>query len=258
VNPVRISIFVPTYNAGAHLAATLARIPAPVWENILTCWIINDGSTDDTRRIADELAAGNARVRTVHFERNRGYGAVVKEGLSRCKAEDASVTACLHGDGQYPSEEIGAFVDMMTEENVDLLQGSRHAGGTALAGGMPLYKFVAGKCLSWIENRALGLHLTDYHSGFLFYSRRALNHLPVSALSSSFDIDVELIACARALGLRIAERPIPTRYAGEVSHLHPIPYGLRVLRMTARFATGYYHRLCRQQSCASAPDALRP
>jgi hypothetical protein len=128
----------------------------------------------------------------------------------------------------------------MQKHQIDLLQGSRHKLGTARDGGMPLYKIVAGQALTWLENRCFGLALTDYHSGFLVYSRRALLTIPFTDLSSYFDFDLEVIASAVALGLEVDELGIPTRYAGEKSHLQPIRYGYRVLMVLYRYQLGRY------------------
>ena len=126
------------------------------------------------------------------------------------------------------------------EHGIDVLQGSRHKDGTALAGGMPRYKWLSGKILTWLENKTFGLAMTDYHSGFLLYSRRAAQEIPFEELSSYFDFDLEVIASARARGLVVAEQGIPTRYADEESHLNPIWYGLRCLRVMLRYRLGRY------------------
>jgi hypothetical protein len=91
-----------------------------------------------------------------------------------------------------------------------------------------------------MENRAFGLSMTDYHSGFLLYSRRAVETIPFDRLSHYFHFDLEVIACARARRLRIAELAIPTRYAGEQSHLDPVWYGLRCLRVVLGYRIGRY------------------
>ncbi len=105
---------------------------------------------------------------------------------------------------------------------------------------MPRYKYLAGKALTWFENRSLGHRLTDPHSGFILYGRRALRSLPFEKLSGYFDFDLEVIACAVARGLKVDELPIPARYAGERSHLSPIRYGLKALRMVAKYRLGRY------------------
>jgi hypothetical protein len=133
----------------------------------------------------------------------------------------------------------------MRERSLDLLQGSRHLSGGAKQGGMPLYKILAGKALVRLENATFSQDLTDMHSGFLFYSRRALDRIPFDKLGTSFDFDLQVLACASALGLAVGEEAIPTRYAGEVSHLNPVAYGLRVLSVLWNYRIGRFHRLCR-------------
>ncbi len=116
-------------------------------------------------------------------------------------------------------------------------------GGGALRGGMPFYKYVGNKGLTVIENWAFGMKLAEYHSGYMVYSRKALETIPFEKLSASFDFDLEMIVLARAKGLRIAEIAIPTIYAGEKSHLNPIGYGLDVLSVVWRYKRGVYHRM---------------
>jgi hypothetical protein len=108
---------------------------------------------------------------------------------------------------------------------------------------MPLYKFVANKALTTIENRAFGMQLAEYHSGYMLYSRKTLQTIPFEKLSGSFDFDLEMIVLARVKGLRIAEIAIPTIYAGEKSHLNPVRYGLDVLKVVWDYQRGKYHAM---------------
>lgn len=242
--PRDLGILVPAYRAAALLPETIARIPGAVWERTIVLWIVDDGSRDGTREAALAIAARRPEVRVHSFPENRGYGAAVGEGIRRVRAEPVSFAVGLHADGQYAPESIPDLLASLSG-GLDLVQGSRRASGTTASGGMPLYKRVAGRVLTGIHNAAFGLRMTDYHSGMLGYGRRALDGIPFERLSGSFDFDLEAIACARALGLAVGEVPIPTRYAGEVSHLNPWTYGLRCLRVTARYATGYYGRLAK-------------
>src|SRR3954447_17469732 len=114
----------------------------------------------------------------------------MKDGLARARPHDADVVACVHADGQYSPEALSALTDALRGRRLDLVQGSRIASGTALSGGMPLYKYVANAVLNRIENRTLGLSMTDYHSGYLVYGARALA-LPFASLSDSIDFDLE-------------------------------------------------------------------
>jgi glycosyltransferase involved in cell wall biosynthesis len=233
----------PAFNAAHHLEGVIARIPHGLWQNILHVWIVNDGSHDCTIAVIDELCSGNPKIRPVHFSWNRGYGKAVREGISRCKEDGCDIAVCLHADGQYPPEAIQAMAGRMAADGIDIMQGSRIASGTALSGGMPAYKYVANRILTFFENIVFGLSMTDYHSGMLFYSRKALDTLPFERLSASFDFDLEVIALARARGLAISEMPIPTRYAKEQSYLNPVSYGVRVLGVMVKFLAGRYTTL---------------
>lgn len=233
-------IYVPAYNAAATLPAVIARVPASAWDRCVACVIVDDGSVDGTREAIDALTAAHPAIRRVSFGGNRGYGAAVRAGLGALADTPAAYFVCLHADGQYPPETIEAFVDHAAAAGLDILQGSRHRDGTARAGGMPLYKRLAGRALCALENAAFGLALTDYHSGYLVVSRRTLEQVDLARLSGYFDFDLELIAAARARGLAIDELGIPTRYGDEVSYLNPFVYGVRVLAVVGRYLLGRY------------------
>ena len=242
-------IFIPAYNVQATLAGVLGRIPLAVMERA-TVLVIDDGSKDDTRGAYETFvgAASNtknaAHLEYMRFEFNRGYGAVVKCGISEGLRSGAKYIACLHGDGQYPAEQLGEFFahlegadssPVRNQPALALVQGSRHAiAGGAKAGNMPLHKRIGGAFLTALENIAFRQKLTDRHSGFIVYSADFLKTLDLAKLSPSFDIDLEIISIADACGWRLAELPIPTRYAGEKSNLNVVTYGLRVLRQIAR------------------------
>jgi glycosyltransferase involved in cell wall biosynthesis len=233
-------VVMPAYEAGRHIAAVLERVlavPALELERII---VVNDGSRDDTR--AQVLSLGETRVPITWLDRpqNGGYGAAMKDGLDAARRYAPDVVATIHADGQYGPEQLPALLATLRSRGLDVLQGSRIAGGSALAGGMPLYKYVANALLNQLENHTLQLQLTDYHSGYLVYSRRALARLPFQQLSNSFDFDLEVIASACARGLAVGEAPIPTHYGDEASHLQPLHYGLRVLRVLWNYRRGGY------------------
>jgi hypothetical protein len=162
----------------------------------------------------------------------------MKDGLRMARAAGATMVACVHADGQYAPEELPALWSRLRD--FDLVQGSRMASGRALAGGMPLYKAVANRALGTIASAMLEMSLSDYFSGYLAYGTPALEMIPFDSLSDSFDFDLEVLACARARGLRVGEVPIPTHYGDEHSHLEPFRYGLRTLQVMARYRRGHY------------------
>ena len=236
-------IFVPAYNVSQTLADVLGRIPPAVMERAMVL-VIDDGSKDDTRGAFEGFVSGEAHLQYMRFEFNRGYGAVVKCGISEGLRSGAKYIACLHGDGQYPAEQLGEFFahlegagssPVRNQPALALVQGSRHAiAGSAKAGNMPLHKRIGGAFLTALENIAFRQKLSDRHSGFIVYNAGFLKTLDLQKLSPSFDIDLEIISIADARGWRLAELPIPTRYAGEKSNLNVVTYGLRVLRQVVR------------------------
>ncbi len=234
------AIFIPSYNAARTLPSVIERIPAGFWDQVSDVFVINDGSQDDTDAVVQKLCERFPKLRLVSRQPNRGYGAAVREGLRLSAESGADFVACLHADGQYPPEKLPELVAYMAEHGVDVLQGSRHKHGTAREGGMPFYKWLAGVILTWLENKTFGLRMTDYHSGYMLYSRRAVRSIPFERLSYYFDFDLEVIASARARGLAVDEVGIPTHYGEEKSYLNPIWYGLRCLRVMLRYKLGRY------------------
>jgi glycosyltransferase involved in cell wall biosynthesis len=237
---MKVAVVIPAYQAGRHLAGTVARLLAVGVPGLTRAVIVDDGSRDDTAAVAEELAARHPSLTVIRRPRNGGYGAAMKDGLRAALAGGAEVVAGVHADGQYSPEVLPRLLAERAARGLDLLQGSRIASGTARSGGMPLYKIAGNALLNVLENGVLRLGLTDYHSGYLVYGPRALQALPWPRLSDSFDFDLEVLAAARAHGLAVGEAPIPTHYGDEVSHLVPVTYGLRVLRVLWRYGRGRY------------------
>lgn len=235
-----LAIVVPAYQARRHIRGVLERVAAARVPELSRVIVVDDGSRDS---LSDELSTLHGlpySLECVVRARNGGYGAAMKDGLARARERGATVVACVHADGQYAPESLPSLVAERSRRNLDVLQGSRIASGTALQGGMPYYKYVANAGLNLLENWTFGLALTDYHSGYLVYGPRALERLPFASFSDSFDFDLEVIAAACAHGFHVAEAPVPTHYGDEVSHLHPVGYGLRVLRVLMKYRRGRY------------------
>jgi glycosyltransferase involved in cell wall biosynthesis len=205
--------------------------------------VVNDGSTDDTDQAVERLRRTLPGLVALRHPENRGYGAAEKTLLDYAVTEGAGAVVLLHADGQYSPEKIPELLEPFDRDEADIVQGSRMVGRGALRGGMPVYKFVANKALTTLANRAFGMRLSEYYSGYMAYHRRALATIPYGKLGDSFHFDLEMLVMARVKGLRIRQVPIPTIYADEESHLNPIKYGLDVLQVIAGYRAGRYHRL---------------
>lgn len=241
---LKLAIVVPAYNAGKTIERVFARIPPTIQHQIVNRIVVNDGSTDETAAVLSRLQRGYPDMLTLHHDVNRGYGAAEKTLLRRAVETDADVVALLHADGQYAPEELPKLMEPFASGAADIVQGSRMMEGrAALRGGMPRYKYVANRGLTAIENMAFGLQMAEYHSGYMLYAKRALRKIPFEKLSDSFCFDQEMLIMAKVKGLKIVQRPIPTHYGDEISHLKPIRYGLHVLSLVWAYKRGYYHAL---------------
>ncbi|MFC2160559.1 glycosyltransferase family 2 protein [Acidobacteriota bacterium] len=233
----------PAYNAEKTIEEVFSRIPEEAKKRINKYIVVDDGSQDNTHLALSRISLNFKNFVVLKHNTNRGYGATEKTLLNFALKEGVELGILLHSDGQYSPEKIPELLEPFDKDEADLVQGSRILGGGTLQGGMPLYKYIANRCLTTIENWAFEMKLTDYHSGYMLYSRNTLLSIPVNQLSDSFEFDLEMIIAAKILGLRVKEIAIPTIYADEVSYLNPIKYGIDVLSIIRRYRMGKYHAM---------------
>jgi len=242
--PKKLAIIMPAYNAGRTIESVFERIPAELNERITDYLVVNDGSTDDTAEALTRIAAKYPNMTLIDHGTNRGYGAAEKSLLDGFLKTTADVAVLVHSDGQYAPEVVPKLVEPFDRDEADVVQGSRMLEpGGALRGGMPLYKYVANRGLTAVENLVLGMRMAEYHSGMMLYSRRAAEAIPFHKLVDSFCFDQTMLIMAKVKGLRIVQLPIPTHYGDEVSHLRPIRYGLATLSLLWAYVRGHYHSL---------------
>lgn len=226
INGKKVVAVLPAYNAEKTLACTVSEIPAAVDQVIL----VDDRSTDRTADVARGLGL------QVHVhERNRGYGGNQKTCYAAALAEGADIVVMLHPDYQYSPLLVEPMASMIAYGTYDIVLGSRILGGGALRGGMPLYKYIANRALTFVENLFLGAKLSEYHTGFRAYSRELLLSLPLDANSDDFVFDNQLLAQCIYLNARIGEISCPTRYFAEASSINlrrSMQYGFGVLGTT--------------------------
>jgi len=233
----KIIVVMPAYNAGATIESVFQRLPREAVKRISEYVIVNDGSCDDTQEKAQKIAK-EYNVKLLNHNPNRGYGAAQKTGFTRALADGADIAVLLHSDGQYAPELILEMIKPIEEGRADVVGGSRILGGKALEGGMPMHKYIGNLFLSKLENIVFHLNLTTYHSGYKAYSRKALKNIPFMKYSDKFHFDSEMLVGCKRAKLKVAEVPVPTRYAGEKSYLNPVTYGLSVLGVIFRYLIG--------------------
>jgi glycosyltransferase involved in cell wall biosynthesis len=233
---MRIGILVVAYNAESTLENVVARIPCEFVESISVILICDDASQDSTFSVGQSV--GNSRpdlpISLIRHPINLGYGGNQKAGYRWMLNHDIDVVVLLHGDGQYAPEYLPQMVQPIISGTADIVFGSRMmVRGNALKGGMPVYKFIGNKILTFWQNRMAGIRLSEWHSGYRAYSTRSLASTDFESNSDYFDFDTEIILQMIEANQRIVEIPIPTFYGDELSRVNGVKYGWRVAKHTA-------------------------
>jgi glycosyltransferase involved in cell wall biosynthesis len=232
-------VVMPALNAAKTLEFTVSSIPRDVVDDVL---LVDDRSTDETLEIARGLD-----VSVIWHPHNVGYGGNQKTCYLEALQREADIVVMLHPDGQYEPALIPELIAPIEAGEADLVLGSRMLiPGAARKAGMPLYKRVANRFLTTVENRVMRTHLTDLHTGYRAYSRELLLTVPFLRNSLDFSFDSELLMQASQFGLRIAEVPARTRYFEEASSVGlgaSTVYGAKTLWAAARLVLHRSHLL---------------
>ncbi|MEA3340106.1 MAG: glycosyltransferase family 2 protein [Chloroflexota bacterium] len=225
-----VVVIMPAYNAAQTLERTYRDLPMEVVDRII---LVDDVSQDETVEIARRLG-----FKTVVHVQNKGYGGNQKTCYLEALKDGADIVVMLHPDYQYDSTLVPDLIAPIQRGEADVMLGSRFLGGQVRAGGMPLYKIVANRFLTLCENLALGLHLSEAHTGFRAYRRQVLETIPFLLNSDDFVFDSQVIAQTVACGFRIGEIGVPTRYFEEASSVNfrrSVTYGFATLWTLVKF-----------------------
>jgi glycosyltransferase involved in cell wall biosynthesis len=227
---VRIAVVMPAMNAARTLRRTVDAIPEGWADDVI---LVDDKSTDDTVEVARTLP-----LHVIWHPHNVGYGGNQKTCYLQALQDGADIFVMLHPDGQYEPTLIPELVGPILRGEADLVLGSRLAvSGMALAGGMPLYKYVSNRFLTTVENAVMQTKLTDLHTGYRAYSRELLLTVPFLRNSLDFAFDSEMLMQAAALGFRIVEVPAKSVYTDDASSISFGPatvYGLKTMWIAFR------------------------
>ena len=226
----KIVVVMPAYNAEKTVRRTWEELPHDLVDEVV---LVDDASADATVRVARELG-----IRVVVHPKNAGYGANQKTCYREALGLGAEVVVMIHPDYQYSPRLVTAMASMIVSGHYDVVLGSRILGGQAIRGGMPVYKYVANRFLTFIGNLALGVKLSEYHTGFRAYRREVLEAVPLDRNSDDFVFDNQILAQAVHFGFRIGEISCPTRYfpeASSIDFLRSVRYGFGVLNTSVRF-----------------------
>jgi glycosyltransferase involved in cell wall biosynthesis len=229
----KLIVIMPAYNAEKTLRQTYEELPHEYVDEVI---LVDDASRDDTALLAKELG-----IKTIIHPENRGYGGNQKTCYREALRHGADIVVMVHPDYQYSPRLVAAMASMIASGHYDAVLGSRILGGTALKGGMPLYKYIANRFLTLVENLALGVKLSEYHTGFRAFTRQVLETLPLGENSDDFVFDSEMLVQTVWFGFRIGELSCPTRYFKEASSINfrrSVKYGFGVLGSIMKYLAG--------------------
>jgi len=230
INGKKIVVVLPAYNAAKTLEKTYQEIPFEFVDGVI---LVDDASHDETAALAKTLG-----IETIVHEKNLGYGGNQKTCYRTALNRGADIVVMLHPDYQYTPKLITAMAAMIAFGEFDAVLASRILGTGALKGGMPLYKYIANRFLTFAENVLLGQKLSEYHTGYRAFSREVLEKLPLDKNSDDFVFDNQMLAQIAWFDFRMGEVSCPTKYFPEASSINfrrSTIYGLGVLKTALMF-----------------------
>jgi glycosyltransferase involved in cell wall biosynthesis len=259
----KVVVVMPAYNAAKTLHLTYADLPREIVDSVI---LVDDHSSDETVKIARELG-----LELFVHNRNYGYGANQKTCYREALKAGADIVVMLHPDYQYDPTLLPQLIHPVAEGEADIVLGSRLLGANPVQQGMPWWKYVSNRFLTWLQNKTYGLRLAEYHTGYRAFRREVLEAVNFQMNSDSFIFDQEILTQAINLKMRIAEVPVPTRYfpaASSASFTQSAIYGLSILWLLFRYLLqkkGVLHQrqfdslLRRYKPAAQSPQAkIRP
>jgi glycosyltransferase involved in cell wall biosynthesis len=227
----KVIVVMPAYNAEKTVKKTYDDIPKNVVDKVI---LVDDGSHDRTVESAKKLG-----IETFVHPRNRGYGGNQKTCYKMALKEKADIVVMIHPDYQYDARLTDKIIQPIKDGRYDIMLGSRiRTRSEALSGGMPLYKYLSNRLLTFVENIILGQNLSEYHTGFRAFSKKVLKTLPFHKYSDDFVFDQQILIDAIHKGFKIGEIPVPVRYFPEASSINfqrSFKYGIETLLSLLKF-----------------------
>lgn len=234
LNNKKIIIVLPAYNAEKTLEKTYAEIPHEIVDEII---LVDDSSTDNTKEVAQKL-----NITTIVHEKNKGYGGNQKTCYNKALELGGDIVIMLHPDYQYTPKLIHSMAYLIANDVYQVVIGSRILGKGALKGGMPIYKYIANRFLTFTQNLLMNQKLSEYHTGYRAFSKEVLEKINFNTNSDDFIFDNEMLAQIFMQGYEIAEITCPTKYFEEASSINfkrSVQYGLGVLGVSFQY---FFHK----------------
>ena len=236
LNNKKIVVVLPAYNAAKTLERTYKEIPFDIVDDVV---LVDDVSKDNTIEVAKQLGIKHI----IQHDKNKGYGGNQKSCYNKALELDADIVVMLHPDYQYTPLLIPAMCSIIANELYQVVLGSRILGKGALRGGMPYYKYVFNRMLTFTENILIGQKLSEYHTGYRAFSKEVLQSIKYMNNNDDFVFDNEMLSQVFMKNYEIAEITCPTKYfedASSINFRRSATYGMGVLRVSF---THLFHKL---------------
>ena len=233
----KILIFIPAYNVEKKITKVLNKIPKIIFNKYnIKIIVIEDNSNDKTLSVIKKVIkkrGDKIKIYLIVNKKNKGYGGVQKIAFNYAIKKNFKYVIMLHGDNQYPANKILLLIKPLLTNKYDAVFGSRMINSiNALKGGMPLYKYLGNRALTFFQNLVLSSNLSEFHSGYRSYKVSSLKKIKFKINTNDFHFDTEIIIQFLKNNLKIKEIAMSTHYGDEISHLRSIPYGLNIVRST--------------------------
>jgi len=232
----KIVVVMPAYNAETTLEKVYAEIPFDIVDNVI---LTDDCSKDNTVEIAEKLNITHVLKHDV----NKGYGANQKTCYKKALQLSADIVVMLHPDYQYTPKLIASMAYMIANGIYDTVIASRILGKGALMGGMPVYKYISNRILTFLQNILMHQKLSEYHTGYRAFSAKVLNEIDLNRYSDDFIFDNQMLAEILFKGFKVGEVSCPTKYfndSSSISFFRSIKYGIGVLHVSLHY---FFHSL---------------
>jgi len=238
VKTIKVLVFIVAYNAETTIEKVLRRIPEEIYNAYDThVLIIDDSSSDETFSVGLSFSGTfpGKNITVLRNPENQGYGGNQKIGYNYAIKYGYDIVILLHGDAQYAPECMLSLIEPIAKDEAEAVFGSRMLkSGSALKGGMPLYKYIGNKILSGLQNKIMGKMLSEWHSGYRAYAVSVFKQIPFERNDNGFPFDTDIILQLIQAGARIREVPIPTYYGDEICRVNGMRYAFQVFVNTMR------------------------
>lgn len=221
----------PAYNAAKTVEQTFKEIPFNIVDEVI---LVDDHSKDETFEVAKKLGIHTV----IRHDNNKGYGGNQKTCYEAALKNGADIVVMLHPDYQYTPLLLEAMIYPIARGLFPVMLGSRILGKGALRGGMPMYKYISNRFLTFFQNVMMGQKLAEYHTGYRAFSKEILERLPLHKNSDDFVFDNEMLGQIAFAGYEMGEVTCPTKYFDDASSINfkrSVQYGLGVLRVSLSY-----------------------